>query len=43
MIAKALGKLIASMSPRSDDYFVLFNELTACTVRGAKLLVMTSV
>ena len=39
MIAKALGKLIASMSPRSDDYFVLFNELTACTVRGAKLLV----
>jgi len=31
------------MSPRSDDYFVLFNELTACTVHGAKLLAtMTS-
>jgi predicted phosphate transport protein (TIGR00153 family) len=26
------------MSPRSDDYFVLFNQLTACTVHGAKLL-----
>jgi len=26
------------MSPHSDNYFVLFNELTACTVRGAKLL-----
>ena len=26
------------ISPRSDNYFVLFNELTACTVRGARIL-----
>jgi predicted phosphate transport protein (TIGR00153 family) len=43
MIAKTLGRLIASMSPRSDDYFVLFNQLTACTVRGAELLVKMTV
>ena len=31
------------MSPRSDDYFVLFNKLSTCTVNGAKLLTkMTS-
>lgn len=32
------GRLIASISPRSDNYFALFNELAGCTVRGAKLL-----
>lgn len=32
------SRLIALASPRSDNYFVLFNELTACTVRGAKIL-----
>ncbi len=42
MVARTLGRLIASMSPRSDDYFNLFNELTACTVRGAKLLAKLS-
>lgn len=42
MMAKTLGKLIAAISPRSDNYFVLFNELAACTVRGAKLLVQMS-
>ncbi len=42
MVARTLGRLIASMSPRSDDYFVQFNELTACTVRGAKLLAKIS-
>jgi len=30
------------MSPRSDDYFILFNQLTACTVRGARLLAKLS-
>lgn len=35
-------RLIASMSPRSDNYFALFNELAACTVRGAKLLAKMS-
>ena len=38
MVVRTLGRLINSMSPHSDNYFVLFNELTACTVRGAKLL-----
>ena len=38
MVARTLGRVLASMSPRSDDYFVLFNQLTAFTVRGAKLL-----
>ena len=32
------SRLIASVSPRCDNYFALFNELTACTVRGAKIL-----
>jgi hypothetical protein len=38
MVARTLGRVLAAMSPRSDDYFVLFNQLTAFTVRGAKLL-----
>jgi uncharacterized protein len=42
MVARTLGRLIASVSPRSDDYFVLFNQLTACTVRGAQLLAKLS-
>ena len=40
----SLGRLISLLSPHSDNYFTLFNELTACTVRGAKVLArMTSV
>ncbi len=35
-------RLIAIISPRSDNYFTLFNELAACTVRGAKLLATMS-
>ena len=42
MVARTLGRLLASISPHSDDYFVLFNELTACMVRGAKLLAKIS-
>lgn len=37
-----LNRLIAAASPRSDDYFKLFNELSACTVRGARLLAQMS-
>jgi uncharacterized protein len=38
-----MSRLITLVSPSSGDYFVLFNELTACTVRGAKALAkMTS-
>jgi len=36
------ARLIAAISPRSDDYFRMFNELAACSVRGAKLLAQMS-
>jgi len=39
---KWLSRLIAFASPRSDNYFSLFNELAACTVRGAKVLARMS-
>ena len=38
----SLGRLISLLSPHSDNYFTLFNELTACTVRGAKVLARMS-
>ncbi len=38
MISRTLGGLIAAVTPRSDNFFRLFNDLAACTVRGAKLL-----
>ena len=37
-----LSRLIALISPRSDNYFALFNELAACTVRGAKVIARMS-
>ena len=37
-----LSRMITLISPRSDDYFALFNELAACTVRGAKVLARMS-
>ena len=37
-----LSRLIALVSPRSDDYFTLFNELAARTVRGATVLARMS-
>ena len=42
MVAKLVGRLLAAITPRSDDYFILFNELAACTVRGAKVLARMS-
>ena len=36
------GKLIAKVSPNSDNYFALFNDLADCTVRGAKVLAKMS-
>ncbi len=41
-MSRFVSRLIASITPRSDDYFTLFNELTACTVRGARLLAKMS-
>lgn len=44
MANRAFSRLIALVTPSSGNYFVLFNELAACSVRGAKVLAkMTSV
>ena len=42
MAVGLLSRMITLMSPRNDDYFSLFNELAACTVRGAKVLARMS-
>ena len=42
MTGGMFSRLIALVSPRSDNYFVLFNELAACTVRGARALARMS-
>jgi predicted phosphate transport protein (TIGR00153 family) len=42
MASVFFSKLLAKVTPRSDNYFTLFNELTACTVRGAKILATMS-
>jgi predicted phosphate transport protein (TIGR00153 family) len=42
MASVFFSKLLAKVSPRNDNYFNLFNELTACTVRGAKILATMS-
>jgi hypothetical protein len=42
MAGGLLSRLIALVSPHSDDYFTLFNELADCTVRGAKILAKMS-
>ena len=44
MANRTFSRLIALVTPSSDNYFVLFNELAACSVRGAKVLAkMTSI
>ena len=42
MASVFFGKLLSSVSPRSDNYFTLFNELAAFTVQGAKILATMS-
>ncbi len=42
MASVFFSKLLSSVSPRSDNYFTLFNEMTACTVRGARILATMS-
>lgn len=34
------SRLMASISPRSDNYFTLFNSLAECAVKGSKVLAM---
>lgn len=40
MANATLGRLMAAISPRNDNYFVLFNNLADCVVRGSKVLAM---
>ncbi len=42
MASKLFSRFIALVSPSSGNYFVLFNELAACSVRGAKVLAKMS-
>lgn len=42
MAGGLLSRMISLVSPRSDNYFALFNELAACTVRGAKVIAKMS-
>jgi predicted phosphate transport protein (TIGR00153 family) len=42
MASVLFSQLLAKITPRNDNYFNLFNELTACTVRGAKILTAMS-
>ena len=42
MASVFFSKLLSSVSPRSDNYFTLFNDLTALTVQGAKILATMS-
>lgn len=42
MASGLFSRIIAAVSPKSDNYFTLFNELTACTVRGARIIARMS-
>jgi predicted phosphate transport protein (TIGR00153 family) len=42
MAGSLLSRFLARVTPRSDNYFNLFNELAALTVRGAKVLATMS-
>ena len=42
MANRLFGRLIAMVTPNSGNYFILFNELAACSVRGAKVLAKMS-
>ncbi|MDP2153437.1 MAG: DUF47 family protein [Methylotenera sp.] len=40
MANAAFGRLMAAITPRNDNYFVLFNSLADCAVKGSKVLAM---
>lgn len=40
MANAAFGRLMAAITPKNDNYFVLFNKLADCAVRGSKVLAM---
>ena len=40
MAGGVFSRLMSAITPRSDNYFVLFNNLADCAVRGSKVLAM---
>ena len=40
MANAVFGRLMAAISPRSDNYFILFNNLADSAVKGSKVLAM---
>ena len=42
MANAVFGRLMAAISPRNDNYFVLFNSLADSAVKGSKVLAMMS-
>jgi predicted phosphate transport protein (TIGR00153 family) len=42
MANATFGRLMAAVTPRSDNYFILFNNLADCAVKGSKVLAMMS-
>ena len=40
MANATFGRLMALVSPRNDNYFVLFNHLADSAVKGSKVLAM---
>ena len=42
MAGGVFSRLMAAVTPRSDNYFVLFNHLADCAVNGSKVLAMMS-
>lgn len=42
MASGFFSRLMSSVTPKSDNYFDLFNKLADCTVRGSKVLAMMS-
>jgi predicted phosphate transport protein (TIGR00153 family) len=42
MASVIFNKIMTAVSPRNDNYFVLFNNLADCAVNGAKVLALMS-
>ncbi len=42
MATGTFSRLMATVTPRSDNYFELFNNLADCAVKGSKVLAMMS-
>lgn len=42
MASGIFSRLMAAISPRNDNYFLLFNSLAGCAVKGSKVLALMS-